>query len=248
MVWQRAGTVSVQNGSTTVTGTGVDFAASSRVGDSFVGPDGATYEVANVASSTVISILPAYKGPTVAGAAYAIMPVQGYDKMLSDAFNSLNNQFGPKLAALGTTGNYEILPVNKGGTGRDGPALGTAAAGNIGTAPGQVMAVGTGGLYGSPSNVPVLVDLYNLNRRSLEMGQYGLVNGARILGAQSDYGLALGIQGAGSEWRHILQFSTEGDVYDISLTNPSTGGQWRVAKFYTTLNTTRAADGTLKAI
>lgn len=117
MVWQRAGTVSVQNGSTTVTGAGVDFAASSRVGDSFVGPDGATYEVANVASATVISILPAYKGATVSGAAYAIMPVQGYDKMLSDAFNSLNNQFGPKLAALGTTGNYDILPVTKGGTG-----------------------------------------------------------------------------------------------------------------------------------
>lgn len=117
MVWQRAGTVAVQNGSTTVVGTSVDFAASSRNGDSFVGPDGATYEVANVASSTVISILPAYKGPTVAGAAYAIMPVQGYDKMLSDAFNSLNNQFGPKLAALGTTGNYDILPTAKGGTG-----------------------------------------------------------------------------------------------------------------------------------
>ncbi|WP_338136985.1 tail fiber domain-containing protein [Pseudomonas veronii] len=109
--------MSVQNGSTTVTGAGVDFAASSRVGDSFVGPDGATYEVANVASATVISILPAYKGATVSGAAYAIMPVQGYDKMLSDAFNSLNNQFGPKLAALGTTGNYDVLPVSKGGTG-----------------------------------------------------------------------------------------------------------------------------------
>lgn len=117
MVWQRAGTVAVQNGSSTVIGTNVDFAASSRIGDSFVGPDGATYELANVASSTVISILPAYKGATVSGAAYAIMPVQGYDKMLSDAFNSLNNQFGLKLAALGTTGNYEILPIEKGGTG-----------------------------------------------------------------------------------------------------------------------------------
>lgn len=122
MVWQRAGTVAVQTGSTTVVGTNLDFAASSRNGDSFVGPDGATYEVANVASSTVISILPPYKGPTVSGAAYAIMPVQGYDKKLSDAFNALNNQFGPKLAALGTTGNYEILPVIKGGTGAENVA------------------------------------------------------------------------------------------------------------------------------
>lgn len=126
--------------------------------------------------------------------------------------------------------------------------LGSASNANIGTAPGQVMAVGTGGLYGSLSAVPVLSDLYNLNRRSLEMGEFGLVNGVRIQGAQANYGLALGLQGANSEWRHILQFSAEGDVYDISITNPSQGGQWRVAKFYTTLNTTRAADGTLKAI
>ena len=123
MVWQRAGTVSVQNGSNTVIGANLDFAASCRNGDSFVGPDGATYEVANVASTTVISILPAYKGPTVTGAAYSIMPVQGYDKLLSDAFNSLVNQFGIKLAALGTTGNYEILPIEKGGNGN---ATGTA--------------------------------------------------------------------------------------------------------------------------
>jgi hypothetical protein len=119
MVWQRGGTVSVHNGSTTVTGVNVDFDATSRVGDSFIGPDGSNYEVSNVVSATVISILPAYKGATVSGAAYAIMPVQGYDKMLSDAFNALNNQFGQKLAALGTTGNYEILPLNKGGTGSD---------------------------------------------------------------------------------------------------------------------------------
>lgn len=126
--------------------------------------------------------------------------------------------------------------------------LGSASNANIGTLPGQVMTVGTGGLYGSPSNVPVITDLYNINRRSLEMGQYGLVNGVRTPGSHSNYGLVLGIQGAGSEWRHILQFSAEGDVYDVSITNPSSGGQWRVAKFYTSLNTTRAADGTLKAI
>jgi hypothetical protein len=152
MVWQRAGTVSVQNGSTTVTGAGVDFAASSRVGDSFVGPDGATYEVANVASATVISILPAYKGATVSGAAYAIMPVQGYDKMLSDAFNSLNNQFGPKLAALGTTGNYDILPVAKGGTGNTtGTATKLAAAAIVGTVS-QSAGLPTGSIIETGSN------------------------------------------------------------------------------------------------
>ncbi|WP_176469827.1 hypothetical protein [Pseudomonas sp. Irchel 3A5] len=119
MPWLRGGTVAVTNGSTTVTGTNADFAANSRVGDAFIGPDGFNYEVANVASPTVISIIPAYKGATVSGSAYAIMPVNGYPKLLADSFNNLNNQFGAKLAALGTTGNYDILPINKGGTGAD---------------------------------------------------------------------------------------------------------------------------------
>ncbi|QNR42530.1 tail fiber domain-containing protein [Pseudomonas syringae] len=137
MPWLRGGTVSVTNGSTAVTGVNVAFDANSRVGDAFVGPDGLNYEIANVASPTVISILPPYKGATVSGAAYAIMPVQGYDKMLRDAFNQLRVQFGDKMAALGTTGNYDTLPVAKGGTGgvnqaeaRTGLGLGSVAVEN----------------------------------------------------------------------------------------------------------------------
>lgn len=152
MAWQRSGTVSVQNGSTTVTGVNANFAASARSGDSFIGPDGLTYEVVNPASATSMSILPAYKGPTVSGAAYAIMPVQGYDKLLSDAFNTLVNQFGTKLAALGTTGNYDILPVEKGGLGN---ATGTAqkllAAAMVGTAT-QSGGIATGAIIERGSN------------------------------------------------------------------------------------------------
>lgn len=131
MPWIRAGSVAVTTGSTTVTGTNADFAANARNGDSFIGPDGRNYEISNVASATVLSILPAYQGATASGAAYSIMPVQGYDKALSDAFNNLNNQFGTKLAALGTTGNYDILPASKGGTGLT--AVGTAISSNITT-------------------------------------------------------------------------------------------------------------------
>lgn len=127
MPWLRGGTVTVTNGSTTVTGMNADFAANARTGDAFIGPDGVNYEIGNVASATVISIIPAYKGVTASGAAYAIMPVQGYPKMLVDAFNNLSNQFGSKLAALGTTGNYDVLPLDKGGTG--GTDSGTALTG-----------------------------------------------------------------------------------------------------------------------
>lgn len=117
MPWLRGGTVAVTNGSTTVVGTNADFAANAKNGDAFVGPDGANYEIGNVASATVISIIPAYKGPTASGVAYAIMPVQGYPKALADAFSEINRQWGATLSALGTTGNYDVLPTQKGGTG-----------------------------------------------------------------------------------------------------------------------------------
>ncbi|GAB0059078.1 tail fiber domain-containing protein [Pseudomonas syringae] len=123
MPWSRNGTVAVTQNSTTVTGTGTTF-TSSRIGDAFNGPDGRRYEVSNIISETVLAILPAYMGATVSGAAYFIEPVQGYPKALLDAFNTVNQRWGNALAALGTTGNYEILPLAKGGTGRtDGRAL-----------------------------------------------------------------------------------------------------------------------------
>ena len=256
MPWLRGGTVAVTNGSTTVVGTNADFAANSRIGDAFIGPDGVNYEIGNVASATVISIIPAYKGATASGAAYAIMPVQGYPKALADSFNNINRQWGSKLEALGTTGNYEVLPVAKGGTGATDKAgaraelgLGTASTATVGTAAGNLMPI-QAGAWNAPAalGIPLVSELFNLNGKSLEIGQYGLINGAYTPGAQSAYGIALALKGSANEWRHILQFTTDGDVYDLSITNPSQGGAWRVAKFYTTRNTTRAADGTLKAI
>ncbi|PYD92626.1 tail fiber domain-containing protein [Pseudomonas syringae pv. pisi] len=123
MPWSRNGTVAVTQNSTTVTGTGTTF-TSSRIGDAFNGPDGRRYEVFNIISETVLAILPAYMGATVSGAAYFIEPVQGYPKALADAFNTVNQRWGNTLAALGTTGNYDMLPLAKGGTGRtDGRAL-----------------------------------------------------------------------------------------------------------------------------
>jgi hypothetical protein len=117
MPWYKAGTVSIVQNSNAVTGDGTAFIANSRVGDAFLGPDGYWYEVTNIASDTAMAISPTYKGATVSGSAYAIMPVQGYPKLLADAFNQLRLQFGDKMAALGTTGNFDVLPVDKGGTG-----------------------------------------------------------------------------------------------------------------------------------
>jgi len=117
MPWYKAGTVSVVQNSNAVIGTGTAFIANSRVGDAFRGPDGGWYEVTNIASDVAMSIDPPYKGATNAAGGYALAPLQGYVKDSADALRGLVNAYGAKLAALGTTGNYETLPVSKGGTG-----------------------------------------------------------------------------------------------------------------------------------
>ncbi|MBM1212967.1 tail fiber domain-containing protein, partial [Pseudomonas syringae] len=117
MPWYKTGTVSVTQNSNAVIGSGTAFIANSRVGDGFRGPDGGWYEVTNIASDTAMSISPNYQGATNGAGGYALAPLQGYVKESADRLRALVLQYGEKLAALGTTGNYDILPVAKGGTG-----------------------------------------------------------------------------------------------------------------------------------
>ena len=112
MPWYRTGTVSVTNNSTTVTGTGTDFSANSRVGDAFQGPDGRWYEVTNIASTTVISILPAYQGTTASGGVYGLAPMQGYVKQSADQLRAITNQYGTTLGILGTPSDATQLRTN----------------------------------------------------------------------------------------------------------------------------------------
>jgi hypothetical protein len=91
--------VSCTLNSTTVTGTGTGFVANARVGDAFLGPDGRWYEVANIASDTVLSILPAYQGATVSAGTYALAPMQGYVKDSADQLRALVNKFGTLAAS-----------------------------------------------------------------------------------------------------------------------------------------------------
>jgi hypothetical protein len=128
MPWYKSGTVSVTQNSNAVIGAGTAFIANSRVGDAFRGPDGSWYEVTNIASNTALSISPSYQGSSNSAGVYALAPMQGYVKDSADALRALVNQFGSKLATLGTTGNYDILPVEKGGTGAESPS---AARGNL---------------------------------------------------------------------------------------------------------------------
>lgn len=159
MPWYRVGTVAITAGQTTVTGTGTNFPANSRVGDAFQGPDGRWYEVTNIASATVISILPAYLGATVAAGTYGLAPMQGYVKESADRLRQLVDQFGATLAGLGSVSTENVVPVAKGGTGGTTPALaraglqlGSAAVAAIVGQVSQAGGVPTGAIFERGSN------------------------------------------------------------------------------------------------
>ncbi|POF89353.1 phage tail protein [Pseudomonas putida] len=118
MPWYRTGTVAITAGQTTVTGTGTNFPANSRVGDAFQGPDGRWYEVTNIASATVISILPAYLGATVAAGTYGLAPMQGYVKESADRLRQLVDQFGATLSLFGGAATLPQLLLNIGAAAR----------------------------------------------------------------------------------------------------------------------------------
>jgi len=129
MPWYKAGTVAITSGQTTITGTNTNFSANSRVGDAFLGPDGRWYEVVNIASDLVLSILPAYQGATVTAGSYALAPMQGYVKESADRLRQIVEQWGATLAGLGDVATQDIVPVAMGGTGGATAAAGRAGLG-----------------------------------------------------------------------------------------------------------------------
>ena len=143
------------------------FIANSRVGDAFRGPDGAWYEVTNIASDSALSISPNYQGPTVAAGSYALAPMQGYVKDLADQARAIIQQWGATLAGLGPLSSVTVAPVSNGGTGATSAAaartnlgLGTAATAMVTTSTqdqsiGRLLKVGD---YGIGGGAPVAND------------------------------------------------------------------------------------------
>lgn len=73
--WYRDGTVSLQNGSKTVTGAGTQFLVFVKAGDIFLTHDGGFYEVDSVISDTELQTVDAYAGVTGASYGYAVIGV-----------------------------------------------------------------------------------------------------------------------------------------------------------------------------
>lgn len=115
MAWYRTGTVSVTNGSTTVTGSGTLWVANAVAGYGINLPDGRLYEIASVNSNTSITLGTAYLGSTASGQAYSIAPLRGPEVKLAQDIAALINDYGAAFLAAGqgkfTTGTISSPSV-----------------------------------------------------------------------------------------------------------------------------------------
>lgn len=109
MSWYKTGTVAINNGSTTVTGSGTAWVDNVDVGEGILLPDGRTYEIVGVASNTSLTIGRAYLGSNSSGGAYEIQPFRGRIAGLTarasellDSFQAVRDGIGAGLMAGGT--------------------------------------------------------------------------------------------------------------------------------------------------
>src|SRR5690606_12135578 len=176
-MWYGSGTIQVAANGTTATGTGTQFLGNVRVGDGIAIQGSASlHEVTGVTSNTQLTFSPPYAGGAGSGKAFRIVPVLGYDKDLSDAFNALRLEFGDQLSnlqpwataptldaaqtALGMSASGKAVATGTPAQGRAGLALGSAATRDVvssrkDSTPGRLLEVGSGGLMstGSPENM-----------------------------------------------------------------------------------------------
>jgi hypothetical protein len=101
MAWYRTGTVTVTNGSATVTGTGTDFVSNASAGEAFLGADGRTYEIAQVISATQLQLAGVYQGATAGGQGYAVLPTQSFTRDLALLAAELLNSFATVRDGIG---------------------------------------------------------------------------------------------------------------------------------------------------
>ncbi len=141
MAWYRSGTISLTNGSATITGSGTAFIANASIGEGLIGPDGRTYEITNIASDTSLTISPAYLGSTAGGQAYAIAPLRGRiadliaeTSSLLASFATVRDGIGEGLFPDGSAAEPAFRFINDQDTGfyRFGTnAIGLATAGSL---------------------------------------------------------------------------------------------------------------------
>ncbi len=107
MQWQRTGTVTVTNGSATVTGASTLWSdvGTLNPGDIFNGPDGKLYEILTINSNTGITLNSVYLGSSLSGQAYSIMPIGLLPSTLAQ---QVKTTLATANTAMASTVRYDI--------------------------------------------------------------------------------------------------------------------------------------------
>jgi hypothetical protein len=107
------GTVSVNAGGTVVTGTLTTFQSSAvTASDQFRTADGHNYEIQSVDSETQITLKTPYTGPTVSGAAYAIMQTGSANAVKDWDVTDQGEAYGKNY--MGSAFNFNLLEHDPG--------------------------------------------------------------------------------------------------------------------------------------
>lgn len=109
-IWYSKGTVSVETGSDVVRGTETQWIENTRQGDAIV-LGGEPYEIKQRDSDLIVRIVEAYRGPSLADAAYRVMPVNGYPKEIADRAAALLASYGAGIEIRGTLESEAELPA-----------------------------------------------------------------------------------------------------------------------------------------
>ena len=107
MQWYRTGTITVTNGSATVTGASTLWSdvGTLNPGDILNGPDGKLYEILTINSNTGITLNSVYLGSSLSGQAYSIMPIGLLPSTLAQ---SVKTTLATANTALASTVRYDI--------------------------------------------------------------------------------------------------------------------------------------------
>lgn len=188
MATYSTGTVTVTNGSTTVTGSGTNWQGNLKVGWMFVGPDFLSIGIANIVSDTEITLTRPYQGSTQSDQTYEAFSTRSIDaalfaqlQQIATNFQALIDGPGNGLFQYGTAGApgiaFESDPdtglrrtqsngIGLVGGGQDKfVAVGNEASGDVvqssqlDTTAGRLLRQGAFGLGAISATTPVLSDL-----------------------------------------------------------------------------------------
>lgn len=276
MSWYRTGTVTVTNGSTTVTGSGTAWVGNVIADSAIILPDGRAYEVAAIVSNTSLTLGSAYQGSNGSAQSYAILPTIGWarrvvDKVAEWQTNQQAYLDGPLSGRFsnGTAGAPSVSFLSDTDTG-----LFRKGANRIGFAVGgtEALEITAGGLLTSPTAI-TQSNTDATTGRLLKVGDFGVglgrgindnsdMNDVRQQGAISrdtaaaidntPVGLTslrgLVLRGHSAVNENVTQLVFHRDQNRMWIRTRNWDGTWRAwDKIWTTENTTVDQNGFLMA-